>query len=101
MKNSEKNVIIVTDRELLSTVEEFMHYPDGDLPSNLTWNDIMPIVMKIEDEIGFNFIIDEDHVEVPILNGQIFNEGNKIKSVWAAILGYVDYHHTENYKAEK
>ena len=48
MKKEIEGNELIAERKHLKLVEDFMGYADGYLPQKIRWNDVMPVVDKVE-----------------------------------------------------
>lgn len=129
MTTIEGNKLIVKDRSQLALVEKFMGYADGYLSEIITWNDVMPVVEKIEslDHKGFpiNVTISGDGACIYIsesnwtgakyegkkeivetLNINYWNVGEeprktKIQGTWKAVVEFIQWFNSVNLKREE
>ena len=93
----ESNRLIIKDRTQLSLVENFMDYADGYLSEIITWNDIMPVVDKIESldctlEVRIfrncaKVVPDQFHkFLIPSI------ETTKIEAVWIVVIRFINWY---------
>lgn len=94
MANTYQTEKIDTSPEDRRLVERFMEFPELDLPQYITWNDIMPVVHRIE-AFGYKFQICRRRVEIE-KDGEhhphpwiLSKEESKLRSTWEAILLFV------------
>lgn len=91
----------IADRSELKLVEKYMGYTESYLSENVSWNDIMPVVDKIENEdvgrgIMFVTIVGErckiafnDERETIYAETVSSEVKSKIESVWKTIIKYL------------
>ena len=108
----EGNKIVVKDRNILKLVEVFMGYADGYLSEIITWNDVMPVIEKIE-KMGYKTVLAEWGYKyyqniitgVGIIKETIDNPSkfmgqsdSKIEAVWLAVVEFIKWYNKQTKK---
>lgn len=100
IEDMERN-IIEASKEDRALIEEFMGYPELFLQTFLRWNDIMPVVEKIE---GLGFLTSIGHNSTEIYQIHPMNKtkinvfdgyiGNKIQNTYKAVNQFLHWYKT-------
>ena len=99
MKQEIENRLVIKDRKLLKSIEIFMGYTVGFISDKFTWNDIMPVIEKIEKDTQTNIMIVGRFVQLVIwnerglniLHSKTFEEKTKIESAWLAVVEFIKW----------
>ena len=112
------NVVIVEDKESLRLIEKFMGYPNEYLSSIIDWNNLMPVVTKIEKTVYgkrqwvFRVVIEKNFIQITRfslkipggsswVSGERFddNEGStcktkhKIHALFIAVIEFLNWYY--------
>ncbi len=63
-----------------------------DMKFHVSWKWLMPVVIKIEEDLGHSVLIDGKHCKVTLDNGTSFEAeaDKKIEAVWRAIVKFLE-----------
>lgn len=101
MEIIENGKLRVKDRTLLALVEEFMNCPQGHLSEFVTWNDVMPVVEKInatklkDNEFPASVTIYRTTCHINDDMDVIFETSGKdrlIECVWIAVVRFIEWY---------
>ena len=106
---------LIADRKDLKAVEKFMGYADGYLSEKVTWNDVMPPVLKISKEplehwdgtpctdiidtcypITFNMPTENGKVMFRFKGFSLHEADTLIEAVWQAVIEFITWHTKQN-----
>ena len=66
----------------------------GDLKFHLSWKWLMPVVVKIEDDLGYTVTISEKACRVSVDDDTVFESeaDSKMEAVWKAVVDFLGWH---------
>lgn len=65
-----------------------------DMKFHESWKWLMPVVIKIEDDLGYSVLIKNKLCRIVVDDDTTFESetGNKLESVWRTIISFLDWH---------
>jgi hypothetical protein len=87
--------IIKLSREELKIIEGFMNYPDGFLSEIIRWNDVMPVVNKINQlDCVYHWELTSDTFEIHS-DDTFINTGIGVDKVCKTIISFINWYNKQ------